>query len=91
MLNIMPKTTSGKKWLKRIVFGEMVKMPAEIGPPISPVRSSGPTGQAPISRNEQRKENNNDLCRGRYEEPAKIPASRADREHKVIYCVATLE
>ena len=32
MLNIMPKTTSGKKWLKRIVFGKLVKMPAEIGP-----------------------------------------------------------
>ena len=30
ILNIMPKTTSGKKWLKRIVFGELVKMPAEI-------------------------------------------------------------
>ena len=32
MLNIMPKTTAGKKWLKRIVFGKLVKMPAEIGP-----------------------------------------------------------
>ncbi len=30
ILNIMPKTTSGKKWLKRLVFGNLVKMPAEI-------------------------------------------------------------
>lgn len=32
---IMPKTTAGKKWLKRIVFGGLVKMPAEIGPQIT--------------------------------------------------------
>jgi len=31
-LGIMPKTTAGKKWLKRIVFGGLVEMPAEIGP-----------------------------------------------------------
>jgi len=30
MLNIMPKTTSAKRWLKRIVFGNLVKMPSEI-------------------------------------------------------------
>lgn len=30
MLGVMPKTTSGKKWLKRIVFGGLVKMPMEI-------------------------------------------------------------
>lgn len=30
MLGIMPKTTGGKKWLKRIVFGGLVEMPAEI-------------------------------------------------------------
>jgi hypothetical protein len=29
-LGIMPKTTAGKKWLKRIVFGGLVEMPAEI-------------------------------------------------------------
>jgi ubiquinone/menaquinone biosynthesis C-methylase UbiE len=29
-LNLMPKTADGKKWLKRIVFGGMVKMPGEI-------------------------------------------------------------
>ncbi|MBW2003733.1 MAG: class I SAM-dependent methyltransferase [Deltaproteobacteria bacterium] len=34
-LGIMPKTTAGKKWLKRIVFGGLVKMPAEIGPQIT--------------------------------------------------------
>ena len=30
MLGLMPKTTAGKKWLKRIVFGGLVKMPSEI-------------------------------------------------------------
>ena len=30
MLGIMPKTTTGKKWLKRIVFGGLVEMPKEI-------------------------------------------------------------
>jgi len=34
MLGLMPKTTAGKKWLKRIVFGDLVRMPVEIGPPI---------------------------------------------------------
>jgi ubiquinone/menaquinone biosynthesis C-methylase UbiE len=29
-LNLMPKTAHGKKWLKRIIFGKMVKMPGEI-------------------------------------------------------------
>lgn len=29
-LKLMPRTTSGKKWLKRLVFGSMVKMPTEI-------------------------------------------------------------
>lgn len=42
MLKVVPKTTSGKKWLKRIVFGNLVKMPAEIGP--------HPGGIVPTSR-----------------------------------------
>jgi len=29
-LNLMPKTADGKKWLKRIFFGGMIKMPGEI-------------------------------------------------------------
>ncbi len=29
-LGLMPKTSSGKKWLKRLVFGRMIQMPAEI-------------------------------------------------------------
>ena len=29
-LGVMPKTTAGKKWLKRIVFGGLVEMPVEI-------------------------------------------------------------
>ena len=39
MLGIMPKTTGGKKWLKRIVFGGLVEMPVEIGPRPSGIRS----------------------------------------------------
>jgi SAM-dependent methyltransferase len=62
MLGVMPKTTSGKKWLKRIVFGGLVDMPAEI---------TAETSQ--------------------YIEPVRISSSRPDTEHKVIYCVATLE
>jgi ubiquinone/menaquinone biosynthesis C-methylase UbiE len=31
-LGIMPKTTMGKKWLKRLVFGKLITMPPEIGP-----------------------------------------------------------
>ena len=62
MLGVMPKTTAGKKWLKRIVFGGLVAMPAEI---------TAETSQ--------------------YVEPARISSSRPDTEHKVIYCVATLD
>ena len=62
MLGIMPKTTGGKKWLKRIVFGGLVEMPAEITTETS-----------------------------QYVEPARIPSSQPDTEHKVIYCVASLE
>jgi hypothetical protein len=29
-LNLMPKSMAGKKLLKRLVFGNLVKMPAEI-------------------------------------------------------------
>ena len=58
---IIPGSTQGKKWLKRIVFGDLVRMPAEITTETS-----------------------------QYIEPTGISLSRADREHKVIYCVASL-
>ena len=61
MLGLMPKTTSGKKWLKRIVFGGLVEMPKEIAAETS-----------------------------QYVEPARIPSSQPDAEHKVIYCAASL-
>ena len=47
-LGLMPKTTGGKKWLKRLVFGSMTRMPAEIKEgmipytPPTPLASSGP-------------------------------------------------
>ena len=59
---LMPKSMAGKKLLKRIVFGGLVKMPAEI---------TAETSQ--------------------YIEPTRISSKRPDTEHKVIYCVATLE
>ena len=31
-LNLIPKTMAGKKWLKRIVFGGLTRMPPEIDP-----------------------------------------------------------
>jgi len=31
-LNLMPKTMAGKKWLKRLVFGGLTRMPPEIDP-----------------------------------------------------------
>ncbi len=34
MLGIMPKSMAGKKFLKKIVFGNLVRMPTEIGPQI---------------------------------------------------------
>jgi hypothetical protein len=63
---IIPGSTHGKKWLKRIVFGGLVKMPREIGP--------------------QGKQND-----FKYVEPTGISSSRADTEHKVIYCEASFE
>jgi ubiquinone/menaquinone biosynthesis C-methylase UbiE len=41
-LGLMPKTTSGKKWLKRLVFGTMSRMPAEIKEGIIPYTSPTP-------------------------------------------------
>jgi ubiquinone/menaquinone biosynthesis C-methylase UbiE len=41
-LNVMPQTMKGKAWLKKLVFGSLIRMPAEIGastsnyePPVS--------------------------------------------------------
>jgi len=77
MLGIMPRSMAGKKLLKRIVFGNMVKMPAEIGPQISQ-----------IAQNEK-DETTSD--RAPYVEPDKIPSDVANTSHKVIYCIATLD
>lgn len=60
-LDLIPKTAHGKKWIKRIMFRDMVTMPAEI-------------------------------IKGMilYDPPTTLPLSAPDREHKVIYCAATL-
>jgi SAM-dependent methyltransferase len=45
--NWMPRTMAGKRWLKRIVFGAEVRMPAELAPDshvyVAPERISGET------------------------------------------------
>lgn len=58
---LMPRTMRGKQLLKRIVFGRLVLMPAEI-----------------------------DLKSVEYATPTTLPSNQPDRQHKVIYCVATL-
>jgi ubiquinone/menaquinone biosynthesis C-methylase UbiE len=60
-LRLIPKTTHGKKWLKKIIFGNLTYMPAEV---------------------------EDDAMK--YQEPVSLPAGQADTEHKVIYCVATI-
>lgn len=60
--DLIPKTANGKKIFKKLVFGCLVKMPAEIEDGMMP-----------------------------YMEPTKLSTSQADRKHKVIYCVATLQ
>lgn len=57
---LMPKTNDSKKFFKRLVFGKLEKMPAEIEEGMIP-----------------------------YIEPAKIPPSKPDEKHKVIYGAAT--
>ena len=106
MLKIMPKTTSGKKWLKRIVFGGLVEMPGEIGPQITQIDADlkaekGPqitqidvdlgTNDSGIPQGKQNEKNEKSLYRGCYVEPDRITGKEADKMHKVIYCVATLD
>ena len=45
-LGLMPKTSSGKKWLKRLVFGGMTRMPAEIEPDLLPFTPPTPLASA---------------------------------------------
>jgi ubiquinone/menaquinone biosynthesis C-methylase UbiE len=90
ILKIMPKTASGKRWLKRIVFGNLVRMPAEIGPQTDgDLKSKKDDPQ--IIQILKNRENKSALYRGRYVEPDRIPSDEVDTNHKVIYCVATLD
>ncbi len=41
-LNLMPKTMAGKKLLKRLVFGKMVRLPAEIADKLQPYVAPSP-------------------------------------------------
>ncbi|MCK4527523.1 hypothetical protein KAW18_09150 [candidate division WOR-3 bacterium] len=105
MLGIMPKTTGGKKWLKRIVFGGLVEMPVEIDPHPSGIRSpvtsefhgAGITPQrnspdkSGIPQGKQSEKDDKTLYRGRYVEPDRISSEEANTSHKVIYCVAILD
>jgi SAM-dependent methyltransferase len=60
-LGLMPRTKSGKKIFRRLVFGNLVKMPSEVREGMST-----------------------------YTEPTPLTQGVPDREHKVIYCAATL-
>ena len=84
-MGLVPKSMSGKKWLKRIVFGGLVKMLAEIGPPIS--RNE----DVMAAKRRKNRKNGKNLYRVRYVEPDRIPSDEANMHHKVIYCVATLD
>ncbi|MCB1538067.1 MAG: class I SAM-dependent methyltransferase [Rhodospirillales bacterium] len=47
-LGLMPKTTAGKKWMKRLVFGQMVRLPDEIGASTCPYEKPQPiSGEGP--------------------------------------------
>jgi SAM-dependent methyltransferase len=50
MLGIVPKTRDGKKWLKRLVFGRLVKMPAEISGGMAPFIEPAPLSPAEPDR-----------------------------------------
>ncbi len=103
-MGFMPKSMAAKKILKRIVFGNLVRMPAEIGPQITQINADLKTEKNPqitqigadlkaekgpqISQNEKDEET---LYRTHYVEPDRISSEEANTSHKVIYCVATLD
>jgi SAM-dependent methyltransferase len=51
VLGIVPKTRDGKKWLKRLVFGRLVKMPAEISEGMVPFIEPAPLPPGEPNRN----------------------------------------
>ncbi len=60
-LNIVPKSMGAKKILKKFIFGDLVKMPAEISANTTP-----------------------------YIRPVEINDNEPDKNHKVIFCAATM-
>lgn len=87
-LDIMPKSMAGKKFLKKIVFGRLVEMPAEIGPPIAIEKYSFHATMAPITNKKHRAIQTN---RAVYVKPDRISANVKNSKYKVIYCAATLK
>ena len=87
-LDIMPKSMAGKKFLKKIVFGRLVEMPAEIGPPITGEKYSSLTTKKELIPN--KKVNAIQLNRTVYIEPDRLSADVMNSRYKVIYCAATL-
>lgn len=61
-LGLVPKTMGSKKLLKKLIFGGLIKMLAEIEEGLF-----------------------------LYVEPTRLSVSEPDRQHKVIYCAATLQ
>lgn len=95
MLGFMPKSMAGKKFFKKIVFGELVRMPVEIGPQITQIgadlrREKNSPLITRITQSEQKEENTSDLYRGCYVEPDRISSEEVNTSYKVIYCVGSL-
>ena len=57
----LPKTMEGKKALRRLVFGRLIRMPLELKPGLMAVPRLNP-----------------------------LPPDAPDRNHKIIFCAATL-
>jgi SAM-dependent methyltransferase len=60
-LGALPKTMEGKKALRRLVFGRLIRMPLELKPGLMAVPRLNP-----------------------------LPPDAPDRNHKIIFCAATL-
>ena len=82
-LNLMPKSMAGKKLLKRLVFGDLVEMPAEIGPQITPVPSPGATGQAQIDADLRAKRDNPRITR--ISQIEEVMAAKRRKNGKSLY------
>jgi len=106
-MGFMPKSMAAKKILKKLVFGNLVRMPAEIGPQITQINADLKTEKNPqitqigadlkaekgpqITQISQNEKDEETLYRTHYVEPDRISSNRSCTTHKAIYCVASRE